>query len=67
MAGGCNAHGVSGSTGIGRHVVESMLETKPSPYVKSLSPERFTETTWDWDTARKQAQNHYETYYVLGY
>ncbi len=67
MAGGCNAHGVSGSAGIGRHVVESMLETRPSAYVKSLSPDRFTETTWDWDTAREQAQNHYETYYVLGH
>ena len=67
MAGGCNAHGGSGSAGIGRHVVESMLENEPSPYVKSLSPDRFTETEWNWDTARKQAQNHYETYYVLGH
>ena len=41
MAGGCNAHGVSGSAGIGRHVVESILEPDPSPYVKSLSPDRF--------------------------
>ena len=67
MAGGCNAHGVSGSAGIGRHVVESMTETKPSPYVMSLSPDRFTETTWDWNKARKQAQNRFETYYVLGH
>ena len=65
MAGGCNAHGVSGSAGIGRHVVESMLETEPSPYVRSLSPDRFTETAWDWDTARMQAQHYYETYYAL--
>ena len=65
MAGGCNAHGVSGSAGIGRHVVESMLQSEPSPYVKSLSPDRFTETTWDWETAREQAQNRYETYYDL--
>ncbi|HJS06545.1 MAG TPA: FAD-dependent oxidoreductase, partial [Pirellulales bacterium] len=36
MAGGCNAHGVSGSAGIGRHVVESILEPDPTPYVKSL-------------------------------
>ena len=46
MAGGCNAHGVSGSAGIGRHVVESMLEPKPSAYVKSLSPDRCTESDW---------------------
>ena len=65
MAGGCNAHGVSGSAGIGRHVVESMLQSEPCSYVKSLSPDRFTETTWDWETAHEQAQNHYETYYVL--
>ena len=30
MAGGCNAHGVSGSAGIGRHVVESILDPNPS-------------------------------------
>ena len=45
MAGGCNAHGVSGSAGIGRHVVESILEPNPSPYVKSLSPDRFDART----------------------
>ncbi len=65
MAGGCNAHGVSGSAGIGRHVVESILEERPSPYVRSLSPDRFTETAWDWPTARRQAQRVYETYYAL--
>ncbi len=36
MAGGCNAHGVSGSAGIGRHVVESIMEKEVSPYVKVL-------------------------------
>jgi glycine/D-amino acid oxidase-like deaminating enzyme len=29
MAGGCNAHGVSGSAGIGRHVFVSILEPDP--------------------------------------
>ena len=67
MAGGCNAHGVSGSAGIGRHLVESMLDEDPSPYVKSLSPDRFTEQSWDWPTARQQAQHCYETYYCLGH
>lgn len=67
MAGGCNAHGVSGSAGIGRHVVESMLEDNPSPYVQSLSPDRFDRHSWDWETARKQAQHIYETYYHLGH
>jgi glycine/D-amino acid oxidase-like deaminating enzyme len=65
MAGGCNAHGVSGSAGIGRHVVESMLDPAPSPYVRSLSPDRFTESHWDWDTARRRAQRVYESYYAL--
>ncbi len=65
MAGGCNAHGVSGSAGMGRHVVESMLEPNPSEYVRSLSPDRFTETDWDWASARQQAQQVYETYYAL--
>ena len=44
MAGGCNAHGVSGSAGIGRHVVESMLEPEPSDYVRSLA--RIDSSTW---------------------
>jgi glycine/D-amino acid oxidase-like deaminating enzyme len=67
MAGGCNAHGVSGSAGIGRHVVESILERDPSPYVRSLSPDRFTEQRWEWQTARSSAQHVYETYYALGH
>ncbi len=67
MAGGCNAHGVSGSAGIGRHVVESMIEDTPSDYVCSLSPDRFSENGWDWQTARRDAQHCYETYYSLGH
>jgi glycine/D-amino acid oxidase-like deaminating enzyme len=63
MAGGCNAHGISGSAGIGHLLVQSMLDPKPSAYVSSLSPDRFTETSWDWDKACKQAQAVYETYY----
>jgi MFS family permease len=63
MAGGCNAHGISGSGGIGKLLVESLLDPKPSSYVKSLSPDRFTETDWDWETARSQAARVYETYY----
>lgn len=66
MAGGCNAHGVSGSAGIGRHVVESILEPDPSPYVKSLSPDRF-DRRWDWPAAQREAQHYYETYYDLGH
>jgi len=64
---GCNAHGVSGSAGIGQHVVEAMLEAKPSDYVASLSPDRFTETSWDWAEARRKAQAVYETYYAVGH
>ncbi|HKS37512.1 MAG TPA: FAD-dependent oxidoreductase, partial [Verrucomicrobiae bacterium] len=63
MAGGCNAHGISGSGGIGKLLVESLLERRPSAYVKSLSPDRFTETSWTWDEARVQAARVYETYY----
>jgi glycine/D-amino acid oxidase-like deaminating enzyme len=67
MAGGCNAHGVSGSAGIGRHVVESILAPNPTPYVKSLSPDRFEREPWDRESARRQAQHIYETYYHLGH
>ena len=63
MAGGCNAHGISGSAGIGRLVCESLLDPKPSEYVKSLSPDRFTETSWNWKDARQDAARVYETYY----
>lgn len=65
-AAGCNAHGVSGSAGIGQHVVEA-LTGDPSPYVKSLSPDRFTRTSWDWDEARAKAQHILETYYHIGH
>lgn len=66
MAGGCNAHGVSGSAGIGRHVVESILDPDPSPYVKSLSPDRFNQP-WSWESVQAKAQQIYETYYDLGH
>src|SRR5438132_1362193 len=63
MAGGCNAHGISGSGGIGRLLVESLFDPKPGAYAKSLSPDRFTETSWTWPEAIRQAQSVYETYY----
>lgn len=66
MAGGCNAHGISGSAGIGRLLVESLLDPDPSPYVRGLSPDRFAERSWNWDDARRQAQQVYETYYGIG-
>ncbi len=65
MAGGCNAHGVSGSAGIGRHVVESLLEPKPSPYVQSLSPNRFNGSAWIWADAQESAARAYAEYYSL--
>jgi glycine/D-amino acid oxidase-like deaminating enzyme len=67
MAVGCNAHGVSGSAGIGRHVVEALLEPRPSDYVKSLGPDRFTDTSWSWEDARRKAQAIYERYYHIGH
>jgi glycine/D-amino acid oxidase-like deaminating enzyme len=63
MAGGCNAHGISGSAGIGHLLVQSLLDPKPSAYVKSLSPDRFTDTSWNWNDACRKAQMVYETYY----
>ena len=67
IAGGCNAHGVSGSAGIGRHVVESMLEPSPSDYVRSLNPDRFLDSEWDAAEAQTLAKRIYETYYGLGH
>jgi glycine/D-amino acid oxidase-like deaminating enzyme len=65
MAGGCNAHGISGSVGIGRLVAESILSPEPSPRARSLSPDRFTESDWDWEEARSRARKVYEAYYGL--
>ncbi|MCI0745793.1 MAG: FAD-binding oxidoreductase [Verrucomicrobia subdivision 3 bacterium] len=66
MAGGCNAHGISGSGGIGKLLVESLFDPKPSAYVRSLSPDRFTATKWDWEDACTQSRRIYETYYGPG-
>jgi glycine/D-amino acid oxidase-like deaminating enzyme len=64
MAAACNAHGVSGSAGLAMHLVES-LTIEPSPYVRSLSPDRFIPRTWSWEDARRDAQAVYETYYPM--
>jgi glycine/D-amino acid oxidase-like deaminating enzyme len=64
MAAGCNAHGVSGSAGLAQCVVES-LSDDASPYVRSLSPNRFVPRTWDWSEARSRAQSVCENYYPL--
>ena len=64
---GCNAHGVSGSAGIGRHLVEALTEARPSPYVRSLSPDRFAETSWTWPEAERRARRVLETYYHVGH
>jgi glycine/D-amino acid oxidase-like deaminating enzyme len=63
MAAGCNAHGISGSGGIGQLLLESLLDPSPSSYTKSLSPDRFTSSNWTWDDAIRQAAHVYETYY----
>ena len=64
FAAGCNAHGVSGSGGLALHLVEA-LHGDPSPYVASLSPDRFVPRTWSWEDARRQAQAVYENYYPM--
>jgi glycine/D-amino acid oxidase-like deaminating enzyme len=64
FAAACNAHGVSGSAGLAMHLVES-LGGDPSPYVRSLSPDRFVPRTWSWEDARRAAQHVYETYYPM--
>ena len=64
FAAGCNAHGVSGSAGLATALVES-LSGDPSPYVRSLSPDRFIPRTWSWEDARREAQAVYENYYPM--
>ena len=64
FAAGCNAHGVSGSAGLAMYLVES-LGPDPSPYVRSLSPDRYLPRTWTWEDAERQARGVYETYYPM--
>jgi glycine/D-amino acid oxidase-like deaminating enzyme len=64
---GCNAHGVSGSAGIGRHLVEALTESEPSAYVRSLSPDRFAGGPDDWGGAEHRARHVLETYYHIGH
>jgi len=64
---GCNAHGVSGSAGIGRHLVEALTEREPSPYVRSLTPDRFRGAPTDWAAAERAARQVLETYYHIGH
>jgi hypothetical protein len=35
--------------------------------VRSLSPDRFAANGCNWETARRDAQHYYETYYCLGH
>jgi hypothetical protein len=49
-----------------RFAVEIVIGTMavlPLMDVRSLSPDRFTESPIDWTEARRQARNVYETYY----
>jgi glycine/D-amino acid oxidase-like deaminating enzyme len=64
FAAACNAHGVSGSAGLAMNLVES-LTGDPSPYVRSLSPDRFIPRSWSWEAARREAQAVYENYYPM--
>jgi len=64
FAAACNAHGVSGSAGLAMALVAS-LGGDPSPYVRSLSPDRFIPRTWSWEDARTQARAVYENYYPM--
>jgi glycine/D-amino acid oxidase-like deaminating enzyme len=64
FAAACNAHGVSGSAGLAMHLLES-LTSDPSPYVRSLGPDRFIPRTWSYQDARRDAQAVYETYYPM--
>ena len=52
-----------GTKGIGRAIVESLLEAEPSPYVQSLSPNRFADSTWTWPDAQARASRIYAEYY----
>eukprot|EP01065_Artemidia_motanka_P044870 TRINITY_DN6458_c0_g1_i1.p1 TRINITY_DN6458_c0_g1~~TRINITY_DN6458_c0_g1_i1.p1 ORF type:complete len:440 (+),score=93.33 TRINITY_DN6458_c0_g1_i1:70-1389(+) len=70
-AGGCLAHGVSGSAGIAKAVVESVTVPfeEQSEYVRAQSPKRFVGTDWTdaaaWQSAEKKCRDIYATYYKV--
>ena len=49
------------AAGLAMHLLES-LTGDPSPYVRSLSPDRFIPRDWSWEDARRDAQAVYENY-----
>jgi glycine/D-amino acid oxidase-like deaminating enzyme len=63
MAAGCNAHGIAGAPALGRLVAES-LEPRRTPYLESLSPDRFLRG-FTWDDAIAAARRQSETYNTL--
>lgn len=65
IAGGCTAHGISVSAGIGALVAEALSGEPPSPYLAGASPDRFTEARWEWEQAAAQARAIYERYYGI--
>lgn len=67
MAGGCNAHGVSGSGGLAKHLIEALFDKRPSDYVLSMSPNRYLEHAWNWTEAQAAARRIYESYYAVSH
>lgn len=64
MACGCNAHGISGSPGLGQALIESLFSEDKTPYVRSLSPDRFIhQPAWTWQSARHSVEQLYRQYY----
>ena len=62
FAAGCNAHGVSGSAGLGQLVADRM-QGRSSPYLESLSPDRFKSV--EFKKAEADARSIYEHYYSI--
>ncbi len=70
MASGCNVHGVSGSAGIARLVVEAVLNTDlttDAALLSLTSPSRFdhAQPAWTWPQARQAAESVYANYYSI--
>ena len=63
MAAGCNAHGISGSAGIGKHVLDSITGENFTQYLSTLSPDRFVDKNWNREEAMNKSQKIYEGYY----
>ncbi len=64
VAGGCCAHGVAGSAGLGTTVAAAILGEEPLVDLGPVQASRFGAAPVDWPAARRAAERAYAGYYL---